>query len=68
MYTEEAKAPPPGGSRRGFLLGRLAYDLQQQILGGLNGISGQEVAGLLPCAWLSLGLVEEILRGGNPKG
>ncbi|HTL98327.1 MAG TPA: hypothetical protein VL181_05925, partial [Holophagaceae bacterium] len=33
----------------------------------MNGISGQQVARLLPCAWLAPDIVETILEGRQPK-
>lgn len=40
----------------------------REEIGRMHGISGQQVARLLPCAWLAPDIVEAILEGRQPKG
>ena len=40
----------------------------REEIGRKHGISGQQVARLLPCAWLAPDIVEAILEGRQPKG
>ena len=40
----------------------------REEIGRKHGISGQQVARLLPCAWLAPDIVEAILDGRQPKG